>query len=64
MKENAIIIAFAIGFFLCLYLIRDKDAPQERFPLSEKNKAMTPHVVIDKVIEVKLQDSLDNLESK
>ena len=55
MKENIIIIACCIVFFLCLYFIRDKDATIERFPLSEKNKAKSPHLVIDKV---ELKDSL------
>ena len=64
MKENVITIAFCIVFFLCLYIIRDKDAPVERFPLSEKNKAVSPHVVNNKVIEVELSDSLNNTESE
>ena len=60
MKENVVIIAFCFGFFLCLYIIRDKDAPVERFPLSEKNKALTPHMVIDQELEMELPDSIDN----
>ena len=64
MKENIITIAFCIVFFLGLYIIRDKDAPVERFPLSEKNKAVSPHVIKNKIIEVELSDSLNNPESE
>ena len=64
MKENIIIITFCIIFFLCLYIIRDKDAPLERFPLSEKNKAVSPHMVKNKVMAVELSDSPNNPESE
>mgnify|MGYP001330683791 CR=1 FL=1 len=64
MKENVLTIAFCIGFFLCLYIIRDKDAPLERFPLSEKNKAVSPHMVKNKVMAVELSDSPNNPESE
>ena len=56
MKENGKIIIFCISFFLFLYIIRDKDAPVERFPLSEKNQAVSPHGVFDKGIEMELRD--------
>ena len=59
-KSNRLIISFCIGFVLLLYIIRDKNAPVERFQLSEKNKAVTPHSSIDKLIEVEFTDSLNN----
>ena len=64
MKENVIIIAFCIVFFLCLYIIRDKDAPLERFPLSEKNKAVSPYMINNMEIKVELLDSLNKLDSE
>jgi len=64
MKENVIIIAFCIVFFLCIYIIRDQNAPPERFTLSEKNKAVSPHVVKNKVMEIELSDSLNNPDAE